>query len=111
MIQATTPTLIFRVKNKADGTPIDLSIADEVYVTIRQGMLTLTKSGDDVSVDVNVVSVWLSQKESLRLSPKAPAKVQINWTYTDQISGKKQRAAAKVKDIKIDEQLLQRVIE
>lgn len=106
MIAGTTPTLTLRLVGKT----VDLTQARNVYVTIRQGSSVITKTGEDLSVDGNVVSVWLNQRDTLNLRQNATAKVQVNWTYLDAYDGIK-RSASKSKEITIDEQLLTRVIE
>lgn len=107
MIRGTTPTLSFTIADQA----VDLSAADNVYVTISQYATNITKTGDSVTVSGNTVSVWLTQQESMKLAVGKPASVQINWTYTDEPTGAKRRAATKVKEITIENQLLGRVIE
>lgn len=107
MIRGTTPTLSFTIADQA----VDLSAADNVYVTISQYATNITKTGEFVTVSGNTVSVWLTQIESMRLSVGNPASVQINWTYTDDLTGTKRRAATKAKEITIENQLLGRVIE
>lgn len=107
MIRGTTPTLTFTITDES----VDLSAADNVYVTISQYATNITKTGESVSVSNNTVSVWLTQRESLMLAVGKPASVQINWTYTDDLTGTKRRAATKAKEITIENQLLGRVIE
>lgn len=102
-IRGTTPTLRCRIR-----AAVDLGQADNVYVTISQGCDTITKTGDDVSADGQVVSVWLSQEESLRLRDGVDTEMQVNWTVTS--GGKTQRMAAKCKTVRLDKQLLERVI-
>ena len=99
MIRATTPTFTLTVKDDN----LNLGLANHVYVTISQGHTEITKSGEYLSIENNVVEVWLAQQESLRLSP-GDAKIQINWTCTER------RAATRKKTFPIEEQLLQRVI-
>lgn len=106
MIRGTTPTFKLTVTN---GGELDLTAADEVFVTIRQREKTVTKTGEDIFVEPQAVSVWLEQKDSLRFAA-GPAEVQINWTYMDQDTHQKRRAATKVKTITIAEQLLERTV-
>lgn len=107
MIRGTTPTFTFTIKQD-----VDLTSAKNIYVTFSQGGSKLfTKTGEDLSVDGKTVSVWLTQEESLALTDRDKAKVQINWTYVSQGSPDIRRAATKVKEIQIDEQLLKKVIE
>lgn len=110
MIRGTTPTFILTVKTKS-GNPVDLSIANNVYVTISQGSTEITLSGDQLNIATNVIECFLPQEESLNLIDRAKAKIQVNWTYTDADGQTIKRGAARVKEITIDEQLLKRVIE
>lgn len=105
MIQGTTPTFTFTIKNQE----INLSEATNVYVTLAQGIKLIEKQGSDLQIDGSTVSVWLTQEESLKLTEGLDAEVQINWTYSD--GGTIRRAATKVKSIPVSKQLLKRVIE
>ena len=105
MIRATTPTFTLTVKDEH----LDLGQAESVYVTITQGQTSITKSGEDVSVDQNVCSCWLTQAEALRFQ-KGAAEVQVNWTYTDTVDGTTRRAATRPKAFEVEKQLLPRVI-
>lgn len=99
--RATTPTISFTF---ADQT-IDLTQATNVYVTFRSGMKKVTKTGTDIEVQARAVGVYLEQKETLAFM-EGPVKVQINWTGANG-----RRAASKVKEIEISEQLLDKVVE
>lgn len=105
MIQGTTPTF----KCKVVGS-VDLQKAENVYVTITQGNTEITMTGDELTVTENTISCFLTQKKSLLLQAGQGAKIQVNWTYED-TSGEMRRAATRVKEIPIGEQLLRRVIE
>ena len=108
MIRGTTPTFTFTITNET----VDLTEAENVYVTIRQGSKEITKTGEDLEVAARVVNVFLNQEESLSLSETVDAEVQINWTYLDPVDNTTvRRAATKVKSIKVTKQLLKRVIE
>ena len=108
MIRGTTPTFTFTIVNET----VDLTEAENVYVTIRQGSKEITKTGESLEVAARTVDVFLNQEESLSLSEANPAEVQINWTYLDPIDNTiVRRAATKVKSIPIAKQLLKRVIE
>ena len=103
MVRGTTPTLTLTI-----GADVDLSQAVNVYVTIRQGSVSITKTGDFLKVSGNVIECWLTQKDSLRLNPDITADLQVNWTYnsTDGIK----RAATEPAKISITRQLLDEVI-
>ena len=106
MIRATTPTFTLTIS----GDTVDLTEAYAVYVTIAQGKTIITLTGDALTVSANTVSCFLTQAQALSLGDNLPAKVQVNWTYTDTDEVTK-RAATKVVTIQIGEQLLKRVIE
>ena len=104
MIRGTTPTDTINIKNPGD---LDLRNAIEVFVTIRQGQVELTKTGEDIEVAKASVSYCLTQNESLRFK-EGKAEAQINWTYMDG-QGRK-RGATKWLPVNVDRQLLERVI-
>ena len=58
MIRGTTPTHVFE-------TDVDLSGAEEIYVTYRQGGMTVEKTMADCVVTPESVSVELTQAETL----------------------------------------------
>lgn len=107
MIPGTTPTLTLTL---SDST-IDLAQAKNVYFSMKQGALEITKSGEDLFVEGNVCQVWLSQKDTLRLRANAPADIQLNWTYSDLVNGTYKRTASRTKAITITPQLLRRVVQ
>ena len=106
MIRATTPTLTLTIS----GDSVDLTAATNVYVTIAQGINEITLTDDALTLTENTVSCFLTQEQALTLAGNSPAKIQVNWTYTDSDEDVK-RAATKVVTIQIGEQLLKRVIE
>lgn len=79
MTRGTTPTYTFELEDES----IDLSDAEEVYVTISQGRKKLTKSGGDVTVDGNTASIYLSQEDTLGFAAGQRAEFQLNWIYSD----------------------------
>lgn len=106
MIRATTPTFTLTIS----GDTVDLTLAQNIYVTIKQGTTEIEMTGDELMVVGNVVQCFLSQEESLKLIENTPAKIQANWTYIDADGVTIRRAATKVKEIHVGEQLLKRVI-
>ena len=108
MIRGTTPTFSFTITD----TTVDLSSAENVYVTLTQNGKEITKTGSDIDVGTRTVNVFLSQEESMKLAEGTDAEVQLNWTYIDPGDlTTLRRAATKVKTIPIAKQLLRRVIE
>ena len=109
MIRGTTPT--FTLKLKEDSN-INLQEAINIYFTVAQGTNEITKTGADIEIsDERTVLVFLNQEESLSLKDNQKAKVQLNWTYLDPDGVTVRRAATKVKEIELSEQLIRRVIE
>ena len=104
MIRATTPTITITINGD-----VDLTLADEVYVSITQANTQIELSGDDLEVGAKTVSCWLSQEQSLRLVSGLAARVQVNWLYTD-MGGVVQRRATEIGSIDIGEQLIKRVL-
>lgn len=112
MIRGATPTLKLTINSKS----LDLGEADGVFVTISQKSdtcrdmnKTITKSGEYVTVDKNVVNCWLTQTESMKLKPNVPTEIQVNWIYREGDSVK--RAATKPLSMTIGRQLLDEVLE
>lgn len=104
MIRGTTPTFQLTIVGN-----VDLSLANNIYVSIKQATAYIELSGSELEVDGNVVSCWIPQEKSLKLIDGAKAKIQVNWTYTDESNSIK-RAATCVKEIEIGEQLIRRVL-
>ena len=105
----TTPTFQLRLLAKSGSDPIDLSMAEQMYVTISQtSSASVTKTGEYVEVEGDLVSVWLTQEETSKFHV-GDAKIQLNWVYHSQ-DGSIRRSSTKVKRIIIEEQLLKRVI-
>lgn len=73
-MQGLTPTIIVR------ETAVDLTEAAHLYPSIKQGSFVLRPESFEVSA--NEVDIYLSQADTLQLSPGS-AEIQINWTYAD----------------------------
>lgn len=97
MVRGTTPTFILTLQD-ADLTNTN------VYVTFKQDELLLTKSGSDLSIEQNVVSVYLSQEETLKFQ-RGNLYIQVNWTFDN---GK--RACSEVALVKVDNNLFNGVL-
>ena len=72
MVQATTPTFVLTLPNT-----VDLSIAQNIYFSIEQGQVKMMKTGTDLSVDGQNVSVYFSQAETLQFK-EGNALIQLN---------------------------------
>ena len=102
MIIGTTPTFTLKIKKATD---VDLRVVNNIYVTLKQGNITLTKTGNDLNiVDSKTVSFTLTQAESLDFVVDKIVEIQINWTFMS--NGITRRAATKVLAINLDKQLL-----
>lgn len=80
MYRGTTPTYTFTLPES-----VDMTQATDVFVTFgRQDGSSLsgifTKTGDDIEVTQNTVSVWLDQAETLSF-PVGRVAIQLNWLY------------------------------
>ena len=100
MVQATTPTFILTLPDT-----VDLSQAANVYFSMRQKNALIEKTGDDLTVDGQTVSVYLSQAETLQLVSGA-AQIQLNWTYANG-----SRACSNIVSVQVTENLLKEVVE
>ncbi len=99
--RATTPTF----RHTFTEESLDLTAANHVYVTYRQGAKALTKTGDDIEVEPKAVTVYLTQKETLMFK-EGVLECQVNWTGANG-----RRAASKVKGIELEKNLLDKVVE
>ena len=104
MIKGTTPTFVLELTNQE----IDLTEAQNVYVSFEQGTVNLEKKtgNSGVTVEAHRVLVYLTQAESLQFVANKSIKCQINWTYSDG-----SRAATTQKSISIGPNLINRVID
>ena len=100
MVQATTPTFILTLPNT-----VDLSLANNVYFSLKQGANSIMKTGDALVIDGRTVSVYLSQEETLPFFG-GMARLQLNWTYSDG-----SRACSKIATVYVGENLLKEVVE
>ena len=77
-ISGVTPTYTLTLPDD-----IDLSQASYVYVSFadKSGVEYFRKTGSDLTIDANVVQVFLSQTETLQFD--GMVLIQINWTYPD----------------------------
>lgn len=95
----TTPTFILDYHDA-----VDLSRAEHIYVTIKQGTRVITKSDDELTIEDGKIYVYLSQQDSARFTA-GDASIMANWTYTGG-----QRGALKETKITLDRNLLPQVL-
>lgn len=100
MVQATTPTFILTLPDT-----VDLSLAANIYFSLKQGNVEIQKENDALAVEGQTVSVYLTQAETLQLSAGS-AQLQLNWTYADG-----SRACTNVATVQVTSNLLKAVVE
>ena len=99
--RATTPTITLTF---TDAT-LDLTEAANVYVTLEQFNKTMTKTGEDLTVQAKQIELFLDQEETLKFA-EGDAHIQANW-----VTPTGRRACSDVQTIQISKQLLKEVIE
>lgn len=97
MYRGTTPTLTLTLPEGTDfsGATVYVTLADST----KKEVLTTT----DVDINENVISVYLSQEQTLAL-PKTVL-VQVNWTY-----GNGQRACSNIVSFNTTQNLINGVL-
>lgn len=106
MINYTTPTITLTVEG------VDIS-ANDIYVSLEQGHIELTKSGSDLIVTTDthgqvtdtVITFTLTQEESATFNFGKSVSVQVNY-----ISAQGVRDATEIKTIGVMRNLLDEVI-
>lgn len=98
---ATTPTFTLTFTEQS----LDLTQANNVYVTFEQLAKKITKTGNNLNVQEKSIVVYLSQSETL-LFKEGIVDVQANWTGAN---GK--RTSSEVAHVEFSKQLLKKVIE
>lgn len=107
MINYTTPSISLTVEGK------DWSAMD-VYVTLEQGCIELTKTGTDLTIttetheqitDTNIIFV-LSQEESAKFAFNSSVAVQVNAIDSNGV-----REATEIKTVGVMRNLLDEVIQ
>lgn len=75
MFRGTTPTLTLTFPEGTDftGTTVYVSLTD----SNRTEVMRLT--GEDLTIENNVISLYLTQEQTLSLPPIVL--IQVNWTY------------------------------
>lgn len=99
MVQATTPTFVLTLPEE-----VDLSQASNIYFTLRQKGVQINKTVDEIVIDGQTVSVYLSQSETISIQAGI-AQLQLNWTYANGA-----RACSNIVSVPVSENLLKRVI-
>lgn len=106
MIIGTTPMFTLKLKRTYD---ISLTEVHNIYVTLKQGNILITKTGADLDIiDEKTIQFSLTQEESLSFVIDKVVELQVNWTYIS--NGDTKRAASKVITINLEKQLLKQEI-
>lgn len=98
--QGITPTFTLLVPET-----VDLTQAENVYVTFRQGSRELTKTGREITVSAHSIDVFLSQEETLSFE-RGSVRIQVNWVYADG-----NRGETNIASVEWAETLLREVLE
>lgn len=98
--RATTPTFVLALPES-----IDLGEAHNVYASFRANGAQITKTGAELEIDGNEVSVRLTQTDTLGWFPGQKLEIQLNWVYSDG-----SRVATEVAQVDITKQLLAEVL-
>ena len=98
--QFTTPTFVLTFANEQ----LDLTTALNIYVTFSCVTGSITKSGNSLTISEKQIDVYLTQEECGNLF--GDVEIQANWTF---VNG--DRAASDIQTVKIDKNLLRRVVE
>ena len=105
MIRYTTPILPLEVEG------IDLTQNEDVYVTLEQGCIELTKKGTDLTVqynsqtDISTISFTLSQEESAAFNINKSVAIQVNFINASGV-----RDATNIATVPVLRNLLDKVI-
>ena len=99
--RATTPTFTLTF----DEQGLDLTQAENVYVTFSSGGKKVTKTGEDLTVTENTISVYLSQEDTIGWR-KGEVLIQANWTLSDG----QYRASSDIVRCDVSNQLLDEVV-
>ena len=63
LIIGTTPTFTLKV---TDDETLDFTSVEKIYFTIKQGSISYTKTGEDITIiDEHTISVTFTQEETL----------------------------------------------
>ena len=105
MVRALTPTITMTFPAE-----MDFDETAHVCFTMTQGnRAVIEKSDAQLTIDDNVVQVWLSQADTLKLAV-GEAKYQLNWTYPADGAGNVARGASDVHTMRITENLKNEVM-
>lgn len=105
MIRYTTPILPLEVEG------VDLTTNEDVYVTLKQNDVELTKKGSDLTIlydaetDISTITFTLSQEETAAFNVNRAVDIQVNF-----INNAGVRDATDIATIPVMRNLLDKVI-
>lgn len=95
MRRGTTPTLKIRIKGA------DLSEMENIYVTIKQEGKEVTKTGDEISIEGDMILVHLTQEDTLKFRQSC-VWVQMRATTKDGLAVASNIRMLEMKDVLMD---------
>ena len=105
MIRYTTPILPLEVEG------IDLTQNEDVYVTLEQGSVELTKSGSDLTIEydpqteISTITFMLTQEETSAFNINKSVAIQVNFINASGV-----RDATNIATVPVLRNLLDKVI-
>lgn len=105
MIRYTTPILPLEVEG------IDLTNNEDVYVTLEQGSVELTKSGSDLTIEydpqteISTITFTLTQEETSAFNISKSVAIQVNFINSSGV-----RDATNIATVPVLRNLLDKVI-
>ena len=104
MYRGTTPTFTLTLPDT-----VDLSTAENVYVRISKPNFApiLTKEDEDMVINQNVIELYLTQEETLKL--EKDNLIQVNWVYRE--GNHIRRACSDIAPIRAKANLINEVLE
>lgn len=107
MVIGTTPAFTLKLKKSAN---VDFRQVGNIYITLKQGTNTLTKSGQSIQViDDKTLRFSITQTESLSFTIDKAIQLQVNWTYSEGLITR--RAATKIIQVNLENQLLKQELQ
>ena len=103
MINYTTPILHLIIEDR------NLTVGQDVRVTLQQGQVKITKKGADLTLTVDGddtdIKLTFTQEESAMFKPNKGVEVEVNWINASGV-----REATDIQEIEVSKNLLNEVI-
>ena len=100
IMQATTPTLMFRL-----AFEVDLELLNIVFTLTQGTIISIEKHNEDMRYEDGLLQIDLTQEDTIKLKP-GTAKIQLNITANDG----SQRAGTYEEDVKILNNQVKRIL-